>query len=385
MAGERRLKAIETLWAMGDQFRCGTTTLLKEGYLPVTDLGDLDPLAAMEAELEENIRRVDISWQDRSTATSQLFELRNLQAEKAKLPPPDQTAFAREVYPDHHPIAATKAVREELILAANLKDPDVAAAPSSREAMKVIRRKEDAQRDRLLGESVGRSFNAQSHSLLQGDCLDLMKSMDSGQFDCILTDPPYGINAEGFNDSGGKANAAGHTYDDSLHNWLRLMGVFSSESFRLAKPQSHCYVFCDIDNFITLRNLMCTAGWKVFITPLVWHNPTSQRAPWPQSGPHRRYQLCLYANKGDRPVLRLASDLVEFKSDDNLGWAAQKPVGLFMDLLSRSCRAGDSVLDPFMGSGTIVPAAHGLKVKATGIELDPVAYGIAVKRLGELK
>jgi len=95
--------------------------------------------------------------------------------------------------------------------------------------------------------------------------------------------------------------------------------------------------------------------------------------------------MCLYAIKGDRPVLKLAPDVLTYASDPNLGWAAQKPVGLFADFLSRSCRAGDRALDPFAGSGTIFPAAHGLRIKATGMEADPVAYGIAVKRIGELK
>jgi len=81
----------------------------------------------------------------------------------------------------------------------------------------------------------------------------------------------------------------------------------------------------------------------------------------------------------------MAPDVVTYASDDNLGWAAQKPVALLTDFLSRSCRAGDSVLDPFAGSGSIFPAAHELKIKATGIELDSVAYGIAAKRLGGLK
>jgi DNA modification methylase len=163
------------------------------------------------------------------------------------------------------------------------------------------------------------------------------------------------------------------------------MHVLSTETFRLAKPQAHCYVFCDVDNFLELRGLFAAAGWDTFRTPLVWHNPSSQRAPWPTCGPHRRYQLCLYAIKGKRPVYKLAPDLVEYKSDENVGWAAQKPVDLYRDFLTRSCRAGDSVLDPFAGSGTIFPAAHGLKIKATGVERDEVAYGIAVKRLGELK
>jgi site-specific DNA-methyltransferase (adenine-specific) len=204
------------------------------------------------------------------------------------------------------------------------------------------------------------------------------------QFDCILTDPPYGIDAQEFNDSDGKA-AGGHLYDDSYKSWKLLLHPFAKESFRLAKQAAHLYVFCDIDRFTELRDLVLAAGWKPFRTPLIWHNPTSQRAPWPQHGPHRRYQMCLYAIKGDRLVTKLAPDVVTYASDPNLGWAAQKPVALLQDFLGRSCRPGDSVLDPFAGSGSIFPAAHALKVRATGVERDPTAYGIATKRLGELK
>jgi site-specific DNA-methyltransferase (adenine-specific) len=94
--------------------------------------------------------------------------------------------------------------------------------------------------------------------------------------------------------------------------------------------------------------------------------------------------MLLYAIKGNRPVLKLSPDVVTYASDQNEGWAAQKPVALYQDLLTRSCRAGDLVLDPFCGSGTIFPAAHGLKIKAMGVEIDPVAYGISVKRIHAL-
>jgi DNA modification methylase len=89
--------------------------------------------------------------------------------------------------------------------------------------------------------------------------------------------------------------------------------------------------------------------------------------------------------KGKRKVLSLKSDVLTYPSDTNEGHHAQKPVALFEDLLKRSARPGDNVLDPFCGSGTIFPACHSLRVKATGIELDKGFYGLAVKRLGALK
>ncbi len=89
--------------------------------------------------------------------------------------------------------------------------------------------------------------------------------------------------------------------------------------------------------------------------------------------------MILYAIKGERYAKRLAPDVITAHSDPNLNHPAQKPVKLLVDLLSRSCGAGDLVLDPFAGSGSIFPAAHELKVRATGIEVDEGAFGVAVK------
>ena len=126
-------------------------------------------------------------------------------------------------------------------------------------------------------------------------------------------------------------------------------------------------------------------GWSVFRTPLIWYKRNGMRAPWPEYGPQRKYETILYATKGKRPVLKKAGDVLDYPPDINLGHAAQKPVALFEDLLRRSCHPGDTVLDPFAGTGTIFPAAHVLKCRATGVELDQASYGIAVKRLEQLK
>ena len=378
VAGERRLRAIEHLWATGGEVRCNGR-VYPEGFVPCTTLGDLDPLDAFEAELEENIRRVDLTWQERATATSQLYELRKLQARKVG---DDVSVSVAEIADELQQDDTT--TRAEILVARHLDDPDIAKASTAKDALKILKRREGEQRSRELGERIGRTFSAADHTLLQGDCLEIMKGLKDESFDCILTDPPYGINAQDFNDSGGKAHAVGHTYDDSFDNWRSLMRVFSAESYRLAKPQAHGYIFCDVDNFLLLRTIMGDEGWNCFRTPIIWHNPSSQRAPWPQHGPLRRYQMCLYATKGDRPTLKLAPDLVTYASDENLGWAAQKPVALYMDLLSRTCRPGDTALDCFVGSGTIFPSCHALRIKATGIEMDPVAYGIALKRLKDL-
>jgi DNA modification methylase len=377
VAGERRLRAMVYVWNFGNPVRCGTEHF-SEGQVPCLYQGDLDPLDAMEMELEENIRRTDLTWQERASAASQVYELRRLQAEKKGEPPPTFAEVAEEVNesPDQ--------TRKEILLSRHLDDPDVAKAKTADEAYKVVKRKEELQRSKDLGELVGRTFNSSIHVLTQGDCLVEMRALQGEYFDVILTDPPYGIDADQYGDSGGMTPGA-HFYDDSVEAWSEMVDVFATQSFRLAKPQAHLYVFCDIDRFSYLKDTLRLAGWRVFRTPLIWVNPSAMRAPWPEHGPQRKWQMILYAVKGNRHVMRLYPDILTFASDSNLGHNAQKPVAVYEDLLRRSVQPGDTVLDPFCGTGTIFPAAHGLQCKAVGIEIDAASYGIAVQRLKDLE
>jgi site-specific DNA-methyltransferase (adenine-specific) len=95
--------------------------------------------------------------------------------------------------------------------------------------------------------------------------------------------------------------------------------------------------------------------------------------------------MILYAVKGNKPTTGTFSDVLTSRlTEERYGHGAQKPVELYVDLLHRSCQAGDKVLDPFCGTGTIFPAAHSLKVFATGVEQSAEYYAIAAKRLQEL-
>jgi site-specific DNA-methyltransferase (adenine-specific) len=64
---------------------------------------------------------------------------------------------------------------------------------------------------------------------------------------------------------------------------------------------------------------------------------------------------------------------------------AQKPVAVIQNLLQRSVRPGDTVLDCFAGTGPIFPAAHTYKCKAVGLELNPEYFALSAKRLKEVK
>ena len=377
VAGERRLRAIQdshdlgvVVWHAGQPVPPGT--------IPATSLGEMDPLAAWEAELEENIRRTDLTWQEKAAATEALFALRSAQADNAGSPRPSITELAKEMDADRG------MVREEVLVARQLADPEVKAAKSMKEALKVIKKKEDIRRNETLARQVGKTYSSFSHQVVHADSKDWLAKCPMGQFDVILTDPPYGMGADGFGDSGGKT-AGAHTYDDSEDVLTEILTWLPAETFRVAKPEAHLYLFCDIELFPIIKRLFAAAGWSVFRTPLIWHKPTAYRAPWPDQGPQRAYETILYAVKGGKSTKRLAKDVVTCPPDENLGHMAQKPVALLQDLLSRSISPGDTILDPFGGTGSILPAAHALMGKATVVERDEGFYGIALARAGELK
>lgn len=382
VSGERRLRAVSDIHDLGGEFKFDQFQVAA-GHIPYTNLGELSPLEREEAELSENIHRADLTWQERASATARVAELRKGQAVAGGKLLPTVAVISEEVRGSsegiHH-----ETTRREIIVAKYLEDPEVRAAKSVDDAFKLLKRKEEVNRRVELAATVGKTFTAEMHTLRNEDCLAWMAAAPAESFDVILTDPPYGMGADEFGDSGGLA-AGAHGYSDSKDNWDMLMATFAHESFRLAKPRAHAYVFCDIDQFHEMREMFRAVGWLPFRTPFIWHKPSGSRAPWPEYGPQRKWECLLYACKGNRPVTRLYPDLVAYAPDTNLGHAAQKPVALFTDLLRRSVSPGDSVLDPFCGTGPVFSAAHELKCKATGIELDPASFAIAYKRLEGLK
>ena len=60
-----------------------------------------------------------------------------------------------------------------------------------------------------------------------------------------------------------------------------------------------------------------------------------------------------------------------------------KPVELIQSMLKNSCRPGGIVYDPFAGSGSTLIAAHGLRMKALVVELDPKYADVVCRRFQE--
>lgn len=403
VAGERRLKAIQQLHELGMSFQCDGEDV-PEGLVPYTLLGELSLLEAEEAELDENLKRKDLTWQEHAAATARLHNLRQRQAiervnkvtaldAEAELPSPVHTIAdtAKELL-GRSDGAYQDQIRKEVIVAKHLDNPLIAKAKSADEAFKILKRVEVAEQNKKLALEVGKSFKAELHTLLNENCLETMKRIalgpDDQKFDVILTDPPYGMGAHDFGDGAGKFTGIEHHYDDTFENFLKLMDGahgWCNLSYQVCKPQAHAYVFCDLDNFHILRDMMRKAGWYVFRTPLINVKTNSGRVPLPDQGPRRQYETILYAIKGKKPVTHIYPDVITSNADENLSHGAQKPVALYQNLLQRSVKPGDRVADFFAGSGTIFEAASLFQCYATGTELNPEYYGMCLARLARLK
>ena len=382
VAGERRLRAIEQLWMLGGSFQFNGVSI-PEGFIPYVNVGQLSELEAAECELEENLHRKDLTWQENAAAMAKLHRIRSERAQsEGRIHTVADTAMEVKGRSDGGYQAA---VRTDLIVARHLHNPEVAKAKTAEEAFKIIKKQETTAKNIELAASVGETFSASQHELYNTNCLDWMRGCEQGQFDVILTDPPYGMGADSFGDgSGGRLANNEHHYKDDYAGWKSLMEQWAPLSFRVAKPQAHAYVFCDIDNFHELKALMMAAGWYVFRTPFISNKPGSGRVPLPAEGPRRQYETILYAIKGHKNTTAIYPDVIDSVADANTGHGAQKPVSVYQNLLRRSVRPGDRVFDPFAGSGTIFPAAHSMQVRAVGCELSPEYFALCYNRIKEL-
>ena len=414
VAGETRLKAISDIFALGGSFLySGRIFPAEAGEIPYTDLGELSPLEAMEAELDENIRRKDLTWQEHAAAVKALHELRSAQRSEHNDIVAGTTALCGTPIPalPAHTIADTArevlgrgdgyyqdTIRKELIVAKHLDNPVVASAKTVNEAFKILK-KEEARADATQRAAVmGSTAIEETYQILNMDCIEYMADpANHSKFDVILTDAPYGMGADEFGDGAGRLAGTDHQYDDSKASWLKLMagghieGGDSSSgpgwcdlAYLVAKPEAHAYVFCDFDNFHDLKFWMTRAGWDVFRTPLIAYKQNSGRVPRPEHGPRRQYELVLYAIKGGKKVNHIYPDVIPCQGDDNMGHGAQKPVALFQNLLQRSALPGDWVLDSFAGSGPLLEAAANCQCYSVLIEAVPAYYGMILKRAERL-
>lgn len=369
VAGERRLRAMQALIAMGKSIRCNGETM-PEKCVPFLYLGELDPTDAYEAELEENVCRLDLSPIEKIEARKALFELRKKKAEAAG-ESYRAVDFADEMKRAGASAASTTQVLQSLAVAQFVNDPAVRKARTMSEAHKAAKRSMQNFLTEALGEAL-EGIGPMKHQFFEGDALDVLGTLDSNRFDCVLTDPPYGIDID---DSGSMVTNE-HHYDDSAETLERIIDRVPYQLYRITRPQAHVYWFCDIRWFAKISFALEEAGFSVWHRPIIWWKRGKAMAADITRWPRTETEWIIYAIKGDKAPLKVAGDVIATSYGSDLQ-QAEKPKELFVELLSRSVLEGSQVIDPFCGSGAIFTAASELNCAATGIELDAARADLA--------
>lgn len=194
----------------------------------------------------------------------------------------------------------------------------------------------------------------------------------------IQSDPPYGtaVSDSPLNPTTHKPLVNDHLQSDEEYakftqDWLEAVKPF------LAKKNS-AYVWNADKMVFALRQGMLQSGFRVS-QMLIWvkSQPVIGRLDYLPMN-----ELCLYGWFGTHKFYKAKDKSVLFapKPQKSRWHSTQKPVTLIRRLILNSTEVGDTVYDPFLGSGTTLLASQQTLRKCIGIELMPEYCQVAVDR-----
>lgn len=199
--------------------------------------------------------------------------------------------------------------------------------------------------------------------VINGDCLEVMKTYPNNHFDLVLTDPPYGIGADkgvgGFGASGNKAKK----YQD---DWDKMTpsSEYFTEVLRIGKK-----VIIFGGNFFTDK-LPVNGHW------IVW----DKKGDIAFDNPFGDCELA-WTNINKKSVKKYKVIQQGFITEEKERYhPTQKPVHLLKQIISDYSEGG-VILDPFAGSGSTLIACKQLDLNAVGIEISPKYCKVIEDRL----
>ena len=184
-------------------------------------------------------------------------------------------------------------------------------------------------------------------TLYLGDCVEILPTL--GQFDVLITDPPYGISitksnrlskSRGFEDTGWDDKPPSKELIDYIINKANQSVIWGGNYFNL--PPTRCFLAWDKQN----------EGRDFADLEMAWTNLDKVA---------RIFRM--------RPM----------NMDGGKEHPTQKPIALMQWCIDKV--EGNTVLDPFMGSGSTGVACAKMGKTFTGIERDPKYFDISCKRI----
>ena len=230
--------------------------------------------------------------------------------------------------------------------------------------------------------------------VIEGDCLEVMRTMPDASFDLVYLDPPY---CTGKVQRGSEAE-----FDDrweNIESYLEFMSSRIREIHRLLKLSGSILLHCDWRTSHHLRlELDRVFGPERFVNQVIWQYGLGGSSP--RGFARKHDDILFYARDRNwwfepprvpatsnrmAGKTKKATDVLDIPAINNMahertGWPTQKPLALLELLVKACCPPEGRVLDPFCGSGTTLRAALNTGRIPVGIDRHPDAVRLTRDR-----
>jgi len=251
---------------------------------------------------------------------------------------------------------------------------------SINQAYQSVKRAERAAQKASVLDAIKASAQPDEHFVCGDSVYEMERALDDESIDCVITDPPYGIDyVSNYRVVENRVDrpVCNDTPEAAFSLWERTCDVIS----RKMKPDSHLYVFTSwkvLPQFIEI-----TSRYFNIKNCLVWVKNNWSMGDL-DGNYAEQYEIIIYATKGNKKLNGgRDTNVLNFDrvSNAQLLHSCEKPVKLIEYLLDKSTQYGDIVADPFAGSGTTLVACKNMGRGYWGCEIEQENYDVALGRL----
>lgn len=352
-------------------------------------------------ELEENLRRKELSWQEQVLGQRKLLELMQKihgGAAKAGAPTRGEKYHGEVKGFGVNKLAAmlgksAASVSQDINLAnAIVKVPQLKNADSKESARRQITtfstiiqmRKDGAAAATVQGlNDKGEAPQEQKWILYEGDFKTNCNLVDDNSVDLIYSDLPFGVSLSQMS----KHSKGAVGYDDSRGAILADLPMFIREAKRILREDRYGVFFFGFNYYSELCSVLTSEGFRINSVPFIWFkNSRSTENPNTRYG--NSYDPAIIAMKGSPSFIRPGMQNF-FSHPQPIGEAklqvAQQPIELVTRFLQDMVVPGTTVCDLTAGSGTTGVAAVKFGCRAIMFEREVEACAIIKARMSVLK
>ena len=249
-----------------------------------------------------------------------------------------------------------------------------------------------------------------NNSVILGDSIKVMKKIPDHSIDLIFADPPYNLQLKDTLYRPDQTTVEAVTQDWDKFNNYKEYDLFTNkwlkECKRILKKGAALWVIGSYHNILRVGTLIQNQDFWI-LNDIIWHktNPmpnfrgtrftnAHETMLWCTTSRNAKYtfnyQNMKFLNEGKQMrsdwYIPICSGNERIRKENNKrSHPTQKPEALLYRIILSSTNKGDTVLDPFLGSGTTAVVAKKLQRNYIGIEKDKEYISIANKRIKKTK